>query len=519
MAISVNGNPLLTDYSVQENATSLDPNNINSGFGQLTYTTNQDHPKLETDVQLNDNLRGRFIGTVNALSGVDGLTSVTADSALSKLNRWYTVLPFSGTLANYLRFIENLVGSDIPFETGISRNIVAPGYVGNVWEGFKKFLAANQLEAAQVAGRIVVRVPRTMTTYDRERTTESWNLSSQGTAEWVKVNWYDCSPIAPNLEMFPPLEQEDEFSPFTVDAGQTVTQDITIQGSVISVNQPMCLDYVPANTDYTGTEGVYCVAGNDGKPILADRWKAGGGNLQVSTTDDPSVIRVTITGSRIEEYGPYRIATTAGTSSYYNSLHITGEGMRWRKNDIEMHTGATRGTNAAETSVEIDNVNITSLAMAYTAAINAGKNLSGGIMGMSGTAVSLNRPDNRAGGTFPLISAFNTKHPGMLVSGFNTTYAGMTFKQFNDLWLSFVEDELIAQAFGNVIGARAKRGDAWYRVGSTTTNASNVAYTLDMDTLLNDFNLVHPGMKISEFNTLFTGYRFLDFNERPLQNG
>lgn len=516
--INVDGNTELTGYTVVEDATPTDPSNISSGYGQITYSTNKELPYLSNDILLSDPMRGRMKGIVSGMTGTDGLVQITADSALAKLNKWYTIPPYSGTLQGYLTHIQTYCGVDMPMVTGLTRTVKAPGFVGNVWDGFKKFLVANQLEVAQVAERIVVRELRTMTTYDRERTTEMWEVNSAASAEWINVFWYDCTDIQNNVELFP-FVQEEEFQPISVGAGETVIQDIEIPGSVSKVNQPQCLDYVAANTDYTGSNGAYCVSGNDGKPILASRWKAGGGGLQVALTDDPSVIRVIVTGSIAEEYAPYRIAATAGTSSYYNSLHITGTGMRWQKNSVLVHSGAPRSATAAETKVDIDNVNITSLAQAYTMAMAAAKGQSGGKLNYSGTATSLNRPDNRSGEILPRIKDFNDAYPnGLTIEQFNELYERKTFKDFNDEWKGFLEDELVNQAFGNVIGARARREDAFFRITSTTTTPNNVQYQMEIDTTIKDFNDVHPeGMTIKEFNELYAGYRFIDFNERPLR--
>lgn len=518
--ITVNGNAKIISYSVQEDATSRDPSNPNAGYGQITYSTDTVWPKLETDIKLVDPYRGRFVGRAVSLSSNNGTVTVTADGALSQLNKWYTVPPYSGSLGGYLHMLKELTGITVPFGTPLWRDIVVPGFVGNVWEGFNRFLVAHQLEVVQIAEQIVVREPRVLTSVNAFRTSEDWTVDSRATAERVTVKWYDCSPVTSNLEVFPFAEKDDEeFQPISVDAGQTVVQEIHIPGSLSSVNQPQCLDYVPANTDYSGTLGAYCVSGNDGKPILADRWKAGGGSLQVEVTDDPSVIRVTVVGSSVEEFAPYRIAATAGESNYYNSLHVTGSGLRWTEHKVEIHSGAPSSPSADETSVEVDNKNIVSEAQAYTMALAAAKGQCGGIVSMSGTATSLNRKNMQVAVPAPKISDFNDRHPNMKISDFNTFYAGKTFGEFQSMWMSYFEDDFSAQSFGNVVGSRARRDEAWFRVKSVTTGPDVVQYNLEMDTTFQDFNEVFSGKNIAFFNEHFRGYRFLDFNERPLKNG
>ena len=85
--------------------------------------------------------------------------------------------------------------------------------------------------------------------------------------------------------------------------------------------------------------------------------------------------------------------------------------------------------------------------------------------------------------------------------------------------LATVEGLLANQAFGQVIGARALRGEANYRVQSLTTTPNNVQYILEMDTLISDFDSAYGTMSISQFNDTFDGYRFVDFTNRSLAFG
>lgn len=505
----------LLSYTVQENATPMSLASSNGGFGQLSYVRplrDEDENLIDTSTSLSDDKWGDFEGIIRDISDTDGILSVTADSALANLNMWYTIPPYSGSLSGYLSMLSNVTG--VIIDTDTSRDdIVAPGYLGNVWEGFKEFLIVNKLEVAQVGGRIVVRELREFDSFYNHNTTESWNLNSQSTAEKVRVYWRDIQRQGNNVEVYAPEQH------FVVDAGATVVQEVTIPGSITRVNQPQVLDYVPANTDYTGSVGAYCVSGKDGKPILAERWIAGGGSLRVKTTDDPSVIQIIITGSHAEEYAPYQIAATAGTSNYYNSLHITGDGMYWEKKDILVHTGAPRSADSAETPVEIDSINITSLDKAYSVALAVGKDYVGGIKTVTGTSVSLNRPEDRPNKRVPLFDDFNEKHGVMTFAQFNSEYAGMSFGDFNKFWNDTIAQSIENQAFGQVIGARARRGEAMYRIDALTTTPNNMQYTLKMDTTFEDFNQEYGTMTFGEFNALFAGYRFRDFNNRSLQGG
>lgn len=461
--IRVDDNDKLIDYSVSEDATPLDPGDTSAAFGQVTYTAPSEATpsKLETPETLHDPMKDVLVpATVKELTYTDGLTSVTLDGAMSALDRWRTVPPFSGTLQNYLTKVSQICGASpaITTTTGVrNRQIVAAGFENNVWEGLKEFLSANMLEAVFVGGQIRVQDPHG-TVYNRKRDTAfSKTHSAVSTAEKVTVVYRDLESVGVQnfVEFYP---DHDDYSEgiLSVDAGETLIIEIEVDGSVESVNQPTCLDTVRAHTYYQ--KGAYSVAGNDGKPILASRWTAGGGSLQVRTTSNPSVIEVILKGSKVEEYAPYQIAMTAGESSYYNSLHITGRGIRWTEREFTVYTGAPSSSGEQQSTHQIENPQILSLAQAQTAALQASNQLCGGLLTAEG-------------------------------------------------------DEALV---GPNAGDRLLLDDAYFRTVSTNDGPHQGGYSLVQDTLIGDFNKANSGMTIAQFNTKHKGKRFLDFNERPL---
>ena len=469
MAITVDNNPNVITYSIQEDATPINPNDTGAGFGQVTYslqTQIDSEWDIETETEVYDSKRGIFAGVIKDIGNADGLLNVTVDSALSALSRWHTVYPYGGTVKGYAKYVSSVVGLVPPIAvdpTIATRNILAPGYVGNVWEGIKDFLSANELEITSIDGVITIRPIRKHNVLIHNEIAHNWTLNSQGSAERLKVHWRETDGMRTNITVFPSINGE-KIEPISVDANETIEQEITIDGSLRRINQPKVVDYVAANTNADGSQGTYCVSGSDGKPILADRWIKSGGQLRVELTDNPSIIKVIVTGGSVEEYAPYRIAATAGTSSYYNSLHITGDGMRWRNHDFTMNTGAGKSTDSDETPVELDNVNILSLEQAYTGALRAASALRGGIKTINGTAVSL----DGEGTTQPL-------------------------------------------------GGRVTKGFSRYRVSTLTIAPNNVQYDLLSDTLISDYNAIIAGKKVSNFNSLYAGRRIMDFNNQPLR--
>ena len=431
--------------SSQEDTNSLDPSEITGGFGQYTATL----VGIDEDERfiLSDTDHGRVMD----VGFSDGLVTITADSDLAKLNRWYSVPPHIGSFSNYVALISNITGASITSPVNIPLMIV-PGYEGNVWDHFRQLISAYNLELGSDAE--VVRRPKHETIeVDTHLTTHGWNINAQESTEWVNVLWRDILKTGNSIEVLAPKEH------LSVEAGETLVQEIEIPGSLLSVNQPVCVDYVPANTDYSGSTGVYCVAGNDGKPILASRWKNGGGDLRVELTDDPSIVRVIITGSSAEEYSPYQIAATAGSSSYYNSLHVTGSGMLWREQNFRTHTGAPRSNSEKETETEITNPFVVGYDMAVDVALRAAKTNSGGLKNV----------------TFDIAPT------------------------------------------GVVTGQRVEMFDGIHRVTSIANNTNNASVTTEPDTKFEDWNDIHGGETFANFNTKFSGQRFIDFNTRSLQ--
>lgn len=158
--VIANGDKRVVDYSVQDNSTPVDAGDTGAAIGQLTFTTPATNNKLDLETSLSDPYHNLVVpGVVTELNYTDGMVSVTAESALTALNKWFRVKPFSGSVAAYLSYLSGLCGVVPPMlaESSVStKQIVASGYAGNVWEGFKEFLSVNDLEASYSEGLIRV---------------------------------------------------------------------------------------------------------------------------------------------------------------------------------------------------------------------------------------------------------------------------------------------------------------------------------------------------------------------------
>lgn len=521
LEITVNGSSFknVHDFSVEEEATPIDPSSSLGGVGRITFSLLEDADSklLVGNVTLVEGVKGKTSGLVQSVSGDGEKVSVVSDSILGLFNVERTVPPYVGTLSGAISFYCDFV--DIPNVITIdpsiaSRAVICPGWKGNVWVGVKQFLAKEQVEMSLVFNQIHVRPLRTLVASVDRSISEGWSIDKSTAARTVQVNYYN-NQYGENLEVYPVAT--DDATIFQVDANETVVFQERVNASLFSVNQPVAQDWV-GNQRYTGTTGVYAVVGNDGLPITAAQWNSTGGYVSVAITDDPSIIEVTIHGSTITDYAPYRIAMSSGSSTFYNSLHITGEAIVTTEENVVLKTGITDTSSSNEVGVVVQNPFISTKEEAYslgllTAAAYAGLNYT-----ITGTARDINRGDGSRALILATIGDFNEAvDPGTTIASFNTDWSGQTIADFNVYWQEQIDLLFENQSFGNASGARVLKKDANFRIIAATTNAVNVQYTATLDTLMSDFSSRWTGMTIADFNTQFNGKTCKDFSIIPLR--
>lgn len=456
----------LTGFSAQEDATTIDPSNYSGGAGQVTVNAlaaDNSLLALSKDMFLQNSEAGTIQTIVRDVSESDESLTIVADSPLGLFNSEHVVQPQTGTFRQAVSYYMGLVGmtSDLSIDNSIGNRAVAyPGWVGNVWDHLKQILAAEQVEIAVVLGTVIVRHIRTQTATLKRSTTLSRGINKQSAARRVEIFWYNNRKIA-NGEVYPVASEEEDPSPAQVDANGTTTFTVQMDASLSSVNQPVCVDWVD-DKDYSGTLGVYSVAGSDGKPVTAAQWTAQGGSLTVRMTEDPSVLEVTVRGASNTELAPYRIAMTSG--NYYNSLHITGTGVAWKADSTILTTGATNSVTGENIGTTVENPFIDTYAKALRTGQQTSKN-------------------------------YAVTH----------TVSGS---------VQSVDDQI----FGNTAGARINIKDAYYRINSVTVSPSGTTFDGTEDTTMSDFSAVWSGKTMAEFADEWSGKTMLDFATTPLRS-
>lgn len=515
----ISGTENVVSFSVQEDATPIDPSSSFGGVGQIRVSIDDfdDSRRLIGELVLTDGARGKTSGKVTSLESTDGNLSITADSILGLFNTEKTALPFSGTLGAAVQYYCDLVGipNDVIVDAMVSsRPVIYPGWIGNAWVYMKQLLSAEQVEMSLVFNRVYVRPLRRLVANTDKTSSMGWGIDNSGAAQTVEICYYNHT-YGSNTEIYPLADEEANI--YTVGSGETQVFTQRLNASMTSVNQPEIVAFVE-NRSYAGTNGVYAVTGSDDLPITPAQWVAQGGMLSVRITDDPSIIEVTVRGAAMPELAPYRISMSSGSGTSYNSLHITGTGVAWDKKTITLRTGASSETTSTEIGVTVENPYISTKQQAYSLGAKVAQAYSGLNYRVTGTAYDLNRAGQGRDLIDATIEDFNLAYdPGTTITEFNTEWSGQTIADFNAYWDEQVDLLWGNQLFGNAPGSRVLKKDANFRVVSATTSESSVQYTATIDTLMVDFNPLWAGETIADFNAQFAGMTMKDYGVIPLR--
>lgn len=473
----------ILDYSAAEDATTLNPGNLNGGATQITLQTRlfDDAEEFFTaGLRLADSLNGEIRGTIRGLTLDDETTNVTADSLTALFNVQRALPTQTSTLRNAFTAYLKAVGVSMPvtYEDGLANLAVRlPAQEGNVWEIFKQLAAALQFEIAFVGANMVIRKPRKTSIDTNRETSFTRDINAQDVSQKVRVHYYQ-NTYGTKKEVYPvpdsPADirsQGVEYTPseptiYTVDAAETVKFTVDLSASLTSVNQPPYVQFVE-DRSYDGSNGAYMVVGNDDLPITKAQFDASGGKLSVRLLENQRQIEVTLVGPNDTHLAPYRLAMSSGSGNYYNSLHITGTGLIQKDNYIDLVTGATNQTTAEEIGLEITNPYIGSLGQAIT----AGQYAAG--------SKALSYTVSADGYLF---------NPGSLT-------------------------------FGKVAGARVSTHNSKFRVDTASTGPALTSFTASQDVIIKDANTEYAGMTMGQVSAIWAGRTMLDVSVAPLRNG
>lgn len=402
----------IISYTYSEDVTSLEPSTISGGTGQVSISAEVEDIStsliVNNEMLLSDDEYGQVNFQVKSLNISNGVASITGDTIQSRLNVEVTAAPVGGSTASLFSAIYYYCGlvDVIPeMSTELQEELdLVPvnfiGWKGNLWEHLKMLCAgvaasltenvglemyvsnnslyfrkALQLEMV-IEDNAVISRNFSVETFDaaKEVTVSNYN-TRYGIAEIVK----ETSNRAEIL--FPAVKDVSITDSMQVEPGATFTKRFTINASLETVNQPVCVAQI-TTLPYTGTTGEYVIVGNDGLPIQPAQWTGQGGSLTVSLTENPNEIELTIIAPAALNlpqvidpnklgYAPYKIGIETSGDTDYPALYITGTGVFYDKQDVTFLTGASDEYTSKASAMQIDNPFISTKHDLYTRGIAA----------------------------------------------------------------------------------------------------------------------------------------------------
>ena len=458
----------LDSYSFEVNIPSMNPSTESNSSGSISFSTGplkQPQKLRNKPFTISDDRFGSLIGRVSEIAYGTGVTSFTAETIMQRLTATVALPPSYGmsTLACMNRALS--VGGFTCIGLTDTGTDVFPGWYGPVLEYVRHFCVARNVEYS-LNGSVLEFRPVRQNTSTGKLSALSFTMNDQTLAQNIDIKQYDYTS-GENIEFYP-VAAQDEPQVLTVDAEGTITYEIRINGWVDTINQPEVKFSVDPGTQ-DGTQGSYSVSGNDGLPVTESQWIETGGRLTVSRGDDPSIIIVKLRGPQnwTEAFGedtltPYSIAESAGDSTFYNSLHITGTGVRYAPTTRTFPTGATATTTIEERGTTVENPFVNTPSKAYELGVRAAQYFAG--------------PNHSVSATAPVVDSYATE-----------------------------------------LGARMTTTGDKFRITSLTVGPSGVSVNGEVDSLFVDFNELRSGETFSEFNEDWVGQTFGDFASLPLE--
>jgi hypothetical protein len=424
-------------YSYSEDVSSLSPDSISGGSGQLTLSAikqddSVDFKKspallLNNLMTLNDSTAGEIEFRVKKVSTNNDLVSLTGQTVEARMNVTKIAQPIGGssgyadTLQEAIEYYCGLAGVSPDFDDDLLalvsvRQINFIGWEANLWEQLKLLCASTSASATEdIPMEMAVDIDRLKFRKANNRTANLTDNASSISVEvdnfdaskMVKVTMYKTEYLA-NTVVKEDTELDDELGfaqevsirdQMQVDAGQTIIKRFTIKASLETVNNPTAVASI-SSLPYSGTTGEYVVVGSDDLPILPAQWTAQGGSLTVSLTGNPNEIEIKITApqaSELQQAGdpnafslaPYKIGTESAGGVDYPALYITGTGVFFERFTQAFYTGAADEYTASLEDTAIDSPFITTRMELASRGIAAAQAIAG-----PSVAISISNPSD-----------------------------------------------------------------------------------------------------------------------------
>ena len=448
----IHGN--ISDVSVTMAVPSLNPTELGGGTGSIRFgLAPMARPQTlrNQPVVLSEKGAWSVAGRISNVEwgGLGGVT-LDAETSMQRLNVTVALAPsytLSEAAAMDLALAKAGFTSSGLATTGVS---VFPGWSGTLLDYVKHFCNAYNVEyyiTGSNPDTLFFRPLRSNTlSASRNLVDPRFGVADQDLAQNIEVVRYTYvypPDGASFIEFTPAAEDGDEPQIITVDAGATVVTDIKLDAWVLDVNQPVAADNVgpEARTD----AGAYQVLGSDGLPVTAATWVDQGGVVSVATTDDPTVIRVSVTAPAKDALtgsdgdtrpSPYSLSVATDETSY-SSLHITGRGVRFTTETLVVATGVAAGLSYEEVGATIENPFVASNAVAWDVGARGAQYFAGANLSVT-LSVTADEPFEDILGAGYAGDVNNFRVDGVTYGDglFTVTGSGLTtIDDFDSIWL------------------------------------------------------------------------------------
>ena len=481
--------PSLVSYEYSEDVTSLEPSRLSGGTGQVNVTAiavsgdkvGNTHPDskllINNKMLLTHAQSGEVEFTVKQVNKNIDVVSIVGNTLQAQLNQEVTAGPHGGsgyTLLSALEYYCELAGisvanDNLVFEDDLDDDLdLIPanfiGWNGNLWEHVKMFCAAVSASATDNVG-IEAYINLNTLVFRKAKTTEAdfkqQDLSSQAisinsfeAAQKFEIFNYNTShkvssvvqSLSVNVDNLPSVARNATISEgIQVNAGETIRLRLSINASLESVNQPQAVNSI-LPLPYTGSQGQYVVAGNDGILLQSTQWTGQGGSVTVELTENPNEIELVIVAPATESlthaadaelgFAPYTIGVEIADGEEYPALYITGTGVFYNKVSHIIDTGADISFTNEISAPSIDNPFITNINALYTRGAAAAQAICGPSVSLS-EQVSTIESFGETPGKLRAVESNKFRINNVSYSATGTSINGSiaaTFSDFNAKW-------------------------------------------------------------------------------------
>lgn len=480
----------LISFSYAEDATPISPANLNGGTGQVTAQLVQNESSrgsriaINNEALLSDEEFGDINFTIKKLSLNEGLVSVTGSTIQQRLDVNRVALPQGSDAGGYnlyeaIIYYCSIVGIEPNFEAALQDKLELIevdfiGWEGNVWEYLKMLCAAYPVDND---GTLMEMYITGEELWFRQALSASLETAHLISSESIEIDAYDASQTVKltkyatdyradslirqqNIESFnyANLDLVSITDSFQVKANEKITRRVLVNASLESIEQPIAVEAIVFPITYSQ----YVIIGKDEIPLTDEQWNGQGGSVEVTLTENPNEIEITITGPNYPELEPFKIGVESSGDEEYPAFYLRGTGVFFEKTEHTLYTGAPESEIGEATL--IDNPFIVSDEIFWSAAARITREL--------------------CGPSFKLNQSIPT-----------------------------------GVEFGTTTGSIVQAFDSKFRIDKSNFSQNGVTLEGSSYVTFADFDAVWSGDDISDFNTSMNGLTFNEFSIAALTKG